>query len=225
MGLLSAFQLMVKRDLLLAFRRRAEIINPLIFFLLVATLFPLGITPERKVLALIAPGVIWVAALLAVMLSLDQLFKHDYDDGSLNLLVLSPVPLFWLVLAKVLVHWLVTGALLLLLVPILSLMLHLPEAAWWPMLASLLLGTPLLSLIGAIGAALTVGLKKGGVLLSLLVLPLNIPVLIFGSGAVIAATQALPYAAQLLWLAVLLVLGITLAPFAIAAGLRISVSE
>nr|WP_163836449.1 heme exporter protein CcmB [Spartinivicinus ruber] len=216
---------MVKRDLLLAFRRRAEIINPLIFFLLVATLFPLGITPERKVLALIAPGVIWVAALLAVMLSLDQLFKHDYDDGSLNLLVLSPVPLFWLVLAKVLVHWLVTGALLLLLVPILSLMLHLPEAAWWPMLASLLLGTPLLSLIGAIGAALTVGLKKGGVLLSLLVLPLNIPVLIFGSGAVIAATQALPYAAQLLWLAVLLVLGITLAPFAIAAGLRISVSE
>ncbi|WP_434801419.1 heme exporter protein CcmB [Spartinivicinus marinus] len=225
MGLLSAFQLIVKRDLLLAFRRRAEIVNPLIFFLLVASLFPLGITPERKMLALIAPGVIWVAALLAVMLSLDQLFKHDYDDGSLNLLVLSPVPLFWLALAKVLVHWLVSGALLLLFTPILALMLHLPDTAWWPLLASLLLGTPLLSLIGAIGAALTVGLKKGGVLLSLLVLPLNIPVLIFGSGAVIAATQALPYEGQLLWLAVLLVLGITLAPFAIAAGLRISVSE
>lgn len=225
MGLIDAFQLILKRDLLLAFRRRSEVVNPLIFFLLVATLFPLGITPERKMLALIAPGVIWVAALLAVMLSLDQLFKHDYEDGSLNLLVLSPVPLFWLVLAKVLVHWIVTGALLLVFAPILALMLHLPPEGWWPLLVSLLLGTPLLSLIGAIGAALTVGLKKGGVLLSLLVLPLNIPVLIFGSGAVIASTQALPYSGQLLWLAVLLVLGITLAPFAIAAGLRISVSE
>ncbi|RRJ84411.1 heme exporter protein CcmB [Aestuariirhabdus litorea] len=216
--------MVLKRDLRLALRNQSDLVNPLIFFVMVATLFPLGVTPDKEFLSQIATGIIWVAALLATLLSLDAMFRSDYDDGSLEQLLLSPYPLYLLVLAKVTSHWIVSGLLLTLLFPLLAIVLFLPWEGYPAMLASLLLGTPLLSLIGAIGAALTVGLKKGGVLLSLLILPLYIPVLIFGTGAVGAAINGTPYIGHLLWLGVFLVMAITLAPFAIAAALRVSIA-
>ncbi|MGH8355519.1 MAG: heme exporter protein CcmB, partial [Pseudomonas sp.] len=170
-------------------------------------------------------GLVWVAALLAVLLSLDGLFRSDFEDGSLEQWVLSPHPLPLLVLAKVLAHWLFSGLALVLLAPLLALMLGLPARCLPVLLLSLLLGTPVLSLLGAVGAALTVGLKRGGLLLALLILPLYIPVLILGSGALQAALQGLPAAGYLLWLASLTALAVTLTPFAIAAGLTISVGE
>jgi len=224
----SAFGLfwpVFKRDVLLAFRRRSEIINPLLFFILVASLFPLGVSPDPDFLSQLAPGIVWVAALLATLLSLDGLFKDDYMDGSLEQLLLSPQPLFVAVLAKVLAHWVTTGLMLSLLAPLLATMLFLPEPGYWALFSSLLLGTPLLSLIGAIGAALTVNLKRGGVLVSLLVLPLYIPVLIFGSAAIKAGVQGLPIAGYLAFIGSLLALAVALAPLAIAAALRISVSD
>jgi heme exporter protein B len=212
---------MLKRDLLLAYRGRNEFLNPLFFFLIVITLFPLGVSPEHKILSQIAPGILWVTALLANLMSLDQLFKYDQEDGSLEQILLSPQPLFLVVLAKVLAQWLVTGLPLTILAPLLSFMLFLPKGSLSVLLMSLLLGTPLLVLIGAIGAALTLKVKRGGLLLSLLVLPLYIPVLVLGSGAVTAVIAGFSALAPLLWLAVLLVLGITFAPFAISAALRI----
>ncbi|MBU2712527.1 heme exporter protein CcmB [Zooshikella sp. WH53] len=212
------------RDLRLGFRRQAELINPPLFFLIVVTLFPLGISPDPDFLAKLAPGVIWIAALLATLLAMDSLFRGDYEDGALDLLLVVPQPLFMHVLAKVCAHWLLTGLPLLILAPMLALMLSLPSQAYMTLIASLALGTPLLSLLGAIGAALTVGIRRGGMLLSLLILPLYIPVLLLGTGAVVAASEGLPADGQLLWLAVLLTLGLTLAPFAIAAGLRITAS-
>ncbi|MCL6415542.1 heme exporter protein CcmB [Aestuariirhabdus sp. Z084] len=216
--------IVLKRDLRLALRSQSDLANPLIFFVMVATLFPLGVTPDKEFLAEIATGIIWVAALLATLLSLDAMFRSDYDDGSLEQLLLSPYPLYLLVLAKVFSHWVVSGLLLTILFPVLAVILFLPWEGYLAMLASLLLGTPLLSLIGAIGAALTVGLKKGGVLLSLLILPLYVPVLIFGTGAVGAAINGMPFSAHLLWLGVFLVMAVTLAPFAIAAALRVSIA-
>ncbi|NVK01497.1 MAG: heme exporter protein CcmB [Oceanospirillaceae bacterium] len=208
----------------MAFRRKSELVNPLIFFLIVVTLFPIGVSPEPLFLAELAPGLIWVAALLSTLLSLESLFKADFEDGSLEQLLLSPQPLFMVVLAKVTAHWLMSGLALTLVAPIMAIMLFLPAEGMPGLMLSLLLGTPTLSLIGAIGAALTVGLRRGGVLISLLVLPLYIPVLIFGSSAVQAAITGLPLGGYFALLGALLALALALAPLATGAALRISVS-
>ncbi len=221
----SVFTLLLTRETRLLFRSPAELANPLVFFAIVIALFPLAVGPETQLLQTISPGLVWVAALLAVLLSLDGLFRSDFEDGSLEQWVVSPHPLALLVLAKVLAHWAFSGLALVLLAPLLGLMLGLPIGTIPVLLVSLLLGTPILSLLGAVGAALTVGLKRGGLLLALLILPLYIPVLILGSGALQAALQGLPAVGHLLWLASLTALAVTLAPFAIAAGLKISVGE
>lgn len=220
----AAFFAIIKRDLLLAFAHRGEIANPLIFFLMVVTLFPLGVSPDRQILATIAPGVVWIAALLAALSALDGLFRSDFDDGTLEQMLISPHPLPILVLGKVLAHWLVSGLPMLLFAPLLGLLLALPVAALPTLVATLAIGTPLLSLIGAVGMALTVGLRRGGMLLSLLVLPLYIPALIFATGAIGAAGAGVPVTGQLYFLAALLVLAVTLAPLATAAALRVSLS-
>lgn len=223
-GLAVAVWATLKRDLVLLLRRRSEVLNPLVFFAIVITLFPIGISPDPALLAAIAPGLLWVAALLAALLSLDSLFRSDYDDGSLEQLLLTPQPLALLVLAKVAVHWLLTGLPLALMAPLLGVMLALPTGSYAVLAVSLALGSASLSLIGAIGAALTVGLSRGGVLLSLLVLPLFIPVLIFGAGAVQAAILGDGALAHLAILGALLALALSLAPLAIAASLRISIN-
>lgn len=202
----------LRRELKIAFRKSAEIINPLWFFLIVITLFPLGIGPEPKLLARIAPGIVWVAALLSSLLSLERLFRDDYLDGSLEQLMLLPAPLTLTVIGKVCAHWMVTGLPLLIISPLIALLLSLDFKTWEAVALTLLLGTPTLSFIGAIGVALTVGLRKGGVLLSLLVLPLYIPVLIFSTGAIDAASMAMPIGGYLAILGAMLAGSITLAP-------------
>ena len=194
--------------------------NPLFFFLMVTTLFPLGTTANGSELEKLAGGVIWVAALLSVLLSLDSLFKNDYRDGTIAQLLLSPYPLSLLVLAKALAHWLRTGFVLTLVSPLLGVMLFLSLDSLFALSFSLLIGTPLLSLIGSISAALTVSITQGGVLMSLLTLPLFIPVIIFATSSIKAATQGLPYGGYLLWLGAFLALGLCLAPWAIAGALR-----
>lgn len=221
---LSYGYILLKRDLTLAYRHRSELANPLLFFIIVISLFPLGISPESKDLQVIAPGVIWVAALLAAMLSLDSLFRSDFEDGTLEQLALSSHSLPLFVIAKVLAHWLITGLPLILLAPFLGILLFLPDTTLLTLIATLSLGTPILSLVGAVGVALTVGLRRGGILLSLLVLPLYIPVLIFAAGAVNEAARGFPVAGQLYFLGALLTLSLTLAPLATAAALRISLS-
>lgn len=221
---MSMFGGVVRRELVSALRRRADILNPLWFFVIVITLFPLGVGPEPALLARIAPGIVWVAALLSSLLALERLFRDDYIDGTLEQLMLMPCPLGVLVLAKVLAHWLLTGLPLLLLSPLVAVLLSLDMAGFWGMFWTLLLGTPILSLLGAIGVALTVGIGKGGVLLSLLTLPLYIPVLIFATSAIEAATLSVPYNGQLAILGAMLAGSVTLAPFAIAAALRVSVN-
>lgn len=220
---MSFFLAALKRDLLLVFRHRNDIINPLAFFLMVAVLFPLGVSPDPSFLSEVAPGVIWVAALLACLLSVDGIFRTDYEDGSLEQMLVSSEPLLVLVLAKVLTHWLVSGFCLAIISPLVAMMFFLPEQGYFSLIISLLLGTPTLSLMGAIGAALTVALRKGGVLISLLVLPLYIPVLIFGAGTVQAGAMGLPIQGYLALLAAIFVLSLMLAPFAISAALKISV--
>lgn len=212
----------IQRELKIAFRSGAEVINPLWFFLIVITLFPLGIGPEPQQLAHIAPGVAWVAALLASLLALERLFRDDFLDGSLEQLLLLPTPLPVTVLGKVIAHWLITGLPLILLSPLAALLLSLDFAGWRAMALTLLLGTPTLSFLGAIGTGLTVGLRRGGVLLSLLVLPLSIPVLIFASAAIDAAGMGLPIGGYLAILGAMLAVSATLSPFATAAALRIS---
>ena len=212
-----------RREALLSIRHRSDIANPLIFFLMVVVFVPLGISAEGKLLAQIAPGMVWVIALLATLLSLDGLFRSDFEDGSLEQLVLSPVPLAWLLLPKVLIHWLVTGLPLTLLAPLFGLMLSLPAEGYLALVATLAVGTISLSLIGAIGAALTVGLRRGGLLLSLVIMPFYIPVLIFGAGAVRNAVEGFPYTAELALLAAMAIGWLLLAPFAIAGGLKIGV--
>ncbi len=224
MSLTAAFIAIIRRDLILAFRRRAEIANPLFFFVLVVTLFPLGIGAQPKLLQAMAPGIIWVSALLAAMLSLDGLFRSDFDDGSLEQLLLSSHPVPVLVLGKILAHWLVTGLPLLLVAPLLAMFLGMQEQALGTLMLTLLLGTPVLSLVGAIGVALTVGLRRGGMILSLLVLPLYVPVLIFASNAVDMAATGLPVSAQINILAAILCLSAVLAPFPAASALKMSVS-
>lgn len=215
----------IKRELQIAMRKQAEIFNPLWFFLIVITLFPLVIGPDPELLSRIAPGVAWVAALLSALLSFERLFRDDYIDGSLEQLMLTSQPLVLTALAKVLAHWLLTGLPLILLSPIAALLLSLEIPIWWALVLTLLLGTPVLSCLGAIGVALTVGLRKGGVLLSLLVVPLFIPVLIFSASVLDAAGLSLPYNGQLAILGAILAGVMTLSPFAIAAALRISLDQ
>lgn len=214
---------LLRRQLLLAVRRPVEIGNPLLFFAMVVALFPLGLGPAPDKLATFAPGVLWIIALLSNLLTSDSLFRGDFDDGSLEQLLLAPQPLFLSVLAYVGAHWLVTGLLLALVAPVFGLMLNLPAHALVALVACLLLGTAVLSLVGGIGAALTVGLKRGGMLISLLILPFYLPVLIYGSAAVRAAVSGMPVAPYLALLGAMLCLAIALAPLAIAAGLRISI--
>ncbi len=223
--MLNAFYHLLLRDLRLALRARHELANPLIFFVLVVSLFPLAVTPTPELLQEMAPGVIWVSALLAVLLSLDRLFKQDYEDGSLDQLMLSPNPLVILVLAKVLAHWLLTGLPLVLISPVLALFMSVPMDTVSVMALSLLLGTPVLSLIGAIGVSLTVAVNRGGVLLSLIVLPLYIPILIFGANAIDVAADGLSVKGQMYFLAAVLALALSLAPLATAAALRITASR
>jgi heme exporter protein B len=218
----NAFVWIIRRDLLLAMRRRSDLFTTLFFFIIVVSLFPLGIGPEMDTLRLIAPGVVWVAALLASMLALERLFAVDYQDGSLEQMLLSPQPVSLLVLGKVLAHWLVTGVPLVFMAPLLGIQYDLSADALGVLILSLLLGTPSLSLIGSIGAALTLGLRGGGVLVSLLVLPLYIPVLIFGAGAVEASASGLGAESHLSMLAAILVGALLLSPLATAAALRIS---
>jgi heme exporter protein B len=220
--MMQTLRYMISRDVLLAMRRRADVATTLFFFVIVASLFPLGVGPEPKLLRAMAPGILWVSALLASMLSLGRLFAADYADGSLEQLVLAPDPLAVVVIGKVMAHWLVSGLPLVLISPVIALQFDLPAAAIVTLLLALLLGTPLLSLIGAIGAALTVGVRGGGVLVSLLVLPLYVPVLIFGAGAVDASASGLDAGGHLSILGALLLLGMVLAPWATAAALRIS---
>lgn len=223
--LLPVLTALLRRELMLAFHQRRELTNPLFFFVTVMTLFPLGVSPEPEFLREAAAGVVWVAALLASMLSLDRLFQSDYDDGSLEQLVLSPQPTYLLALTKVMVHWLFTGLPLILLSPLLALMMQMSSAHIPVLMLSLLLGTPVISLLGGIGAALTVSLRGGGILVSLLVLPLTIPVLIFGTGAVQASMVGMPVTGYLALLGTMLALAVTLAPFAIAAAIRMSVAN
>ena len=223
--MLNAFYHLLLRDLRLALRARHELANPLIFFVLVVSLFPLAVTPTPELLQEMAPGVIWVSALLSVLLSLDRLFRQDYEDGSLDQLMLSPNPLVILVLAKVLAHWLLTGLPLVLISPMLALFMSVPMDTVSAMVLSLLLGTPVLSLIGAIGVSLTVAVNRGGVLLSLIVLPLYIPILIFGANAIDVAADGLSVKGQMYFLAAVLALALSLAPLATAAALRITASR
>ncbi|HEC12474.1 MAG TPA: heme exporter protein CcmB [Acidiferrobacteraceae bacterium] len=223
-SLSNAFYQLFRRDLLLAFRHRAEAANPPLFFVLVITLFALGLGAESQLLKSMAPGVIWVAALLAAVLSLDSIFRSDFEDGSLEQFLITEHPLAILVLSKVAAHWLITGVPLLLVAPLLGVLLGLPSGAMATLMITLALGTPVLSLIGAIAVALTVGLRRGGVILSLLVLPLYVPVLIFATSAVETSTAGIPVVGQLSMLAAFLAGAITLAPPAVAAALRVSMN-
>lgn len=219
---LSMFRWMVIRDLTLAWRRRTDVLSTLFFFVIVVSLFPLGVGPEMELLRSIAPGVVWVAALLASMLALGRLFTSDFQDGTLEQLLITPQPLYLIVLAKVFALWLLTGVPLALIAPVLGIQFGLSSKTLLVLVTSLLLGTPVLILIGSIGAALTLGLRNGGVLISLLVLPLYIPVLIFGAGAVDASIMGFSAQANLSLLGALLALTLVFAPWATAAALRIS---
>ncbi len=215
---------LIVRELRVALRNNAEILNPMWFFLIVIILFPLAIGPEPQLLLRIASGVVWVAALLASLLAMDRLFRDDYQDGSLEQLTLLPLPLPLVVLAKVVVHWMVSGLPLLLLSPLAALLFGLGFREWSVMALTLLLSTPTLSFLGAIGAGLTVGLRRSGVLLSLLVLPLTIPLLIFATAAIEAAMMQLPVGGYLAILGAFLAGSATLCPFATAAALRVGLN-
>ena len=221
--LFTAMAALIKRDLSLVLRRKNDSLATLFFFAVVASLFPLGVGPEPKLLQQIASGMLWIAALLAAMLSLNRLFADDYQDGTLDLLLLSTIPLPLAVLAKMIAHWLSSGLLLSFAAVLLALQFNLSGESVWILFLSLLLGTPIFSLVGAIGAALTLGTRGGGVLLSLLVLPLLIPVLIFGAGAVDAYQAGLPVAVHFYLLGELFVLSLFFAPLAAALSLRIAI--
>lgn len=217
---MKAFWSVVQRDLRLALRQGADLAMVLAFFVIAASLFPLGVGPDPAVLGRIASGVVWVLALLSVMLSLDRLFHNDYQDGALELLALGPQPLFLVVLAKVVAYWITTGLPLLLLAPVIAVMLNMDGAGFVALVAGLALGTPTLALIGAAGAALSLGARRAGLLIALLVLPLFIPVLIFGVSAVDAAINGFPIRPHLLLLAAMMTAALPLAPWAAAAAIR-----
>jgi heme exporter protein B len=219
---MSAFTTLVVRDLRLALRQGGDAAMVIAFFVLTVVLFPFGVGPEPELLQRIAAGIVWVTALLAALLSLERLFQADYEDGSLEALALLPLPLEAQVLTKCLAHWLVTGLPLIIVAPLLALLLHLDSAGYPALIAGMILGTPILSLVGAIGAALSLGARRGGVLLSLLVLPLYIPILIFGVAAIEAEIAGFGARPHLLLLAALLVLAVGLVPFAAAAALRLA---
>lgn len=219
---MNAFLTVLRRDVLQAMRRKSEVLTSVFFFVVVAALFPLGIGPELKTLRLVAPGILWVGALLASMLSLGRMFAADHQDGTLEQMALSPTSLTGLVVAKVLAHWLLSGLPLVLLSPLLALLFDLDAAAVGVLVLTLLVGTPLLSLIGSIGAALTLGVRGGDVLLSLLILPLYVPVLVFGAGAVQAQVAGLGASAHVSILMAMLVLAAFFSPWACAAALRIA---
>jgi heme exporter protein B len=218
----SMFRWIVIRDLTLAWRRRADVLSTLFFFIIVVSLFPLGIGPETQLLRSIAPGVVWVAALLASMLSLGRIFANDYHDGTLEQMLLTPQPLFLVVLGKVFAQWLVSEVPLVLIAPLIGIQFDLPLETLVILCLSLVIGTPVLSLIGSIGAALTLGLRGGGVLIALLILPLYVPVLIFGAGAVDASINGQSAAPHLYLLGAVSVLSLAFAPWATSAALRIS---
>ena len=220
----AAFKLTLTRDLLIAFKRKNDILNPFMFFVIVVSLFPLAISPEPSKLAEISAGVVWIAVLLSAMLSMDSLFRADFEDGSLEMLLLSPHPLFFLVLAKNLSHWLVSGLPVVLASPLLGYMLNLPSASYTTLFLSLLIGTPTLSLVGSIAVALTVGLGSRGLILAVITLPFSVPVLIFGTLAVQASATGLPAGGYLALMLALLAGSLSLAPLTSAAALRISVS-
>jgi len=217
------FRWIVARELTLAWRRRADVLSTLFFFVIVVSLFPLGIGPEAQLLRSIAPGVVWVAALLASMLSLGRVFANDYQDGTLEQLLLTPQPLFLVVIGKVLAHWIIAELPLVLIAPLVGVQFDLSRQTLWVLFVSLLIGTPILSLIGSVGAALTLGLRGGGVLISLLILPLYIPALIFGAGAVEATIMGMNAAPHLYLLGAFAIVSSLFAPWAASAALRISV--
>ena len=222
LSLIGLLSLVIRRDLVLAMRRRADVLTTLIFFVIVVSLFPLGVGPEMDMLRKMAPGVVWVAALLASMLSLGRMFSADYLDGTLEQMMLVPQSLSVLVLAKILAHWMVSGLPLVIMAPVLGLQFDMSVQALWVLIAALLLGTPILSMIGAVGAALTLGLRGGGALVSLLVLPLCIPVLVFGAGAVEAVVSGTNVSSHLSLLGALLVMALAFTPWVTALALRIS---
>ena len=215
----------IKRDLLVTFRNPGEMLNPLVFFVIVVSLFPLGISPSENVLRDIAPGVIWVAALLATLLSMELIFQSDYQDGSLEQMTLTEQPLILIVGGKIVSHWLMTGLPLTLLSPLLGLMLFVNGQGIEAMMLSLLLGTPTLSLMGAIGASLTVGLRKGGVLIAILILPLYVPVLILAAEMIKTGIMGGDYSGHVLWLSAILALSLAVGPLASSAGVKISLSH
>lgn len=220
----KVFQQIIRRDLRVAMRQRSDLLNPLIFLLIVITLFPLGVGPGPDILGRIAAGVIWVSALLSAMLGLERIFRDDFRDGALEQMLLLPVAVELSVLGKIVVHWLLTAVPVLLITPLLALLLNLPVQAWGVLWLTLLIGTPILSAAGAIGVALTVSLNKGGALLSLLLLPLLVPLLIFATAAVEATLAGVSPAGPLALIGAFSVLSVTLAPLAVKAGLRVSVN-
>ena len=221
MGTLLAI---IRRDLSLVMRQGSDAFVVLIFFVVTVTLFPLGVGPDPLILQNLASGIVWVSALLAAMLSLDRLFQTDYDDGSLELLVLSPYPLELVVLCKCLVHWLTTGLPIMLISPVLALMLNIKTGAFLYLISSMALGTPIISLLGAVGAALVLGSRRSGVLIALLIIPLTIPILLFGIAAIQAATEGYSASSPLMFLGALLLFSIALCPWVIASSLRQVVS-
>ena len=222
LSLFGLLGLVIRRDLLLAMRRRADVLTTLIFFVMVVSLFPLGVGPEPDMLRKMASGVLWVAALLSSMLSLPRMFSADYVDGTLEQMMLAPQSLTMMVLGKIVAHWMLSGLPLVLIAPVLGLQFDMSAQALWILVVGLLLGTPVLSMIGAIGAALTLGLRGGGVLVSLLVLPLCIPVLIFGAGAVEAVNSGMGAASNLSLLGAFVLFALVFTPFVAAQALRIS---
>ena len=220
----AAFLATLKRDLLIAFKKKNDIVNPFMFFIIVVSLFPIGISPESDRLTEIAAGVIWISVLLASMLSMDSLYRSDFEDGSLEQLLLSPHPLFFLVLAKNISHWLVSGLPVVLVSPLLAYMLALPSAAYGTLVLSLFLGTPIMSLIGSIAVALTVGLGSRGLILAVITLPMSVPILIFGTLAVQSALNSQSPLGYLSLMLVMLSVSVSLGPLASAAALKISVN-
>lgn len=214
----------LRRDLLIAYKRKNDLFNPFMFFVLVATLFPIGISPEPEALGEISAGVLWISALLASLLAMDNLFRADYEDGSLELLMLSPHPLYFLVLAKNIAHWLVSGLPVVLVSPLIAYMLNFPEGVYSTLVLTLLLGTPVLSLLGSIGVALTVGLGSRGLILAVITLPMSVPVLIAGTLTVSQTLEGASLSGYLAIMGAMLIAALTLAPLASAAALRISVN-
>ena len=222
--MLSPYKAALRREFTLAFRQKAELIQPLMFFVLVILLFPLGVGPSPETLQRIGPGVIWVAAILSSLLGMERLFRDDYQHGWLEQMALTDASLVGLVTIKVLCHWLVSFLPLLLVSPLLALFLNLTQPMYWAMMATLALGTPLISIVGAIAVGLTVGLNRGGVLLALLLIPVFIPLLIFATSVIESAAMQLPYAPQLAIIGAMLLLALALAPFAISYAVRVSLN-